>query len=71
MTTIDIFYEMRTSKEIVLGKYYKRINMDIHEQYFKEITKHEAVVRKLKGLTTYKAYHVDKNWKKAALIKIS
>ena len=67
MTIIDIFHEMKTSDEIISGKYYKRVG----KEYFIEITKHEAVVRKLKNVLTYKAYHVNKDWKKAALIKIS
>ena len=72
MTIIDIFYEMETSKEIIEGKYYKRFcDGTPYEKMFREITKHEAVVRKLKGLATYKAYHINKEWKKAALIKIS
>jgi len=67
VTIIDIFHEMKTSEEIVLGKYYKYVG---GKEYLTKITEHEAVVRKLKDLATYKAYHVNKNWKKAALIKI-
>ncbi len=72
MTIIDIFYDMRHSKEIITGKYYiRQILLGQSRSHFKEITAHEAIVRKLKGLSVYKAHHTDKSWNKAALIKIS
>ncbi len=60
----DIFYYMRTSKTLWTGKYYIE-----RQRILREITKHYAIVCKLKGLTVYKAYHTSNDLKDSGILK--